>query len=168
MDQVSLIELYNESLGLLDAEDWNVRRIAYRRVFNAIDDALLDNEFLDVDLLLSLLAEAPFSELMAPILWQTSHTRHCFRFWRRAHEQYKKTAQIGPERDLFMQTARHPITSSNYEKCFWLVKQIKDLKAQRAPSSEISAVQEELGMRRLSLTDDQDLHVFSVLLDPDC
>lgn len=168
MNQISLTELYNESLGLLEAEDWNARRMAYRRVFNAIDDALLDNEFRDIDILLELLATSAFSSLMAPILWQTSASQYCFRFWRRAYEQYKKVAEIGPERDLLMQTSRPLIKSSNYEKCLWLVKQVKDLEAQRASSSEISVVQEELGMRRLSLPDDQDLHVFNVLLDSDC
>lgn len=163
-----LTDLYNESLGMLEAEDWNVRRIAYRRVFNAIDDALLDNEFPDIDLLLAVLASAPFSQLMAPILWQTSASQYCFRFWRRAHEQYKKLAEIGPERDLLMQTSRPLIKSNNYEKCLWLVKQLKDMEARSAPDSEISAVQEDLGMRRLSLMDDQDLHVFRVLLDPYC
>ena len=155
-----LTDIYNESLGLLEAEDWNVRRIAYRRVFNAIDDALLDNEFPDIDLLLAVLASATFSQLMAPILWQTSASQYCFRFWRRAHEQYKKLAEIGPERDL--------IKSNNYEKCLWLVKQLKDMEARSAPDSEFSAVQEELGMRRLSLMADQDRHVFRVLLDPYC
>lgn len=163
-----LTDLYEETLPLLEAEDWDIRRTVYRRVFDAVDDALLDNEFAGIDSLLALMASAPFSELMAPILWQTSSSQYCFRFWRRAHEQYKKSADIGPERDLLMQTSCPLIKSSNYEKCLWHVKQLKDMEARSAPDSEISAIQEELAMRRLSLADDQDLHVFSVLLDPDC
>lgn len=170
MDQVPLTKIYRESLRLLEVADWNVRRTAYRLIFGAIDDALLGGEFPNVEGLLMLLSSEPFSPLMAPILWQTSSSQYCFRFWRRAREHYRIISEddASDVRDVLMQPALPPHPDTNYEKCLWLVKQIKDLEAQRVSGYELSAAHEELGMRRLSLEDHQNQHVFNVLLDSDC
>ena len=170
MDPVPLIDIYRESLRLLTVADWNVHRTAYRLIFNAIDDALLVSDFPNVDNLLLLLSSESFSPLMASILWQTSSSQYCFRFWRRAHEHYQGVSEdvSTKVRDALMQPARQPHPGNNYERCLWLVKQIKDLEAQRVSGYELSAAHEELSMRRLSLAEDQNQHVLNVLLDPDC